>query len=68
MNENVNNELRKDKQIEVISDDLLYQEAVIECIKENEDIDFLLLNENLPGEEIKDFIKKIETNKKQRNF
>ena len=60
MNENVNNELRKDKQIEVISDDLLYQEAVIECIKENEDIDFLLLNENLPGEEIKDFIKKID--------
>ncbi len=59
MNEEVNKELRKIEGIEVISDDLLYQEAVLEKVKENENIDFILLNENLPGEKIEDFIPKI---------
>ena len=59
LNEEVNKELRKDKEIEVISDDLLYQEAVLEKIKENKNVDFLLLNENLPGEKIEDFIQKL---------
>lgn len=59
MNENVNNELRKHEDIKVISNDLLYQEAVIEYINENKEIDFLLLNENLPGERIENFIDKI---------
>lgn len=59
MNENVNNELRKQENIEVVSNDLLYQEAVLEYINENKDIDFLLLNENLPGEKLETFIEKI---------
>lgn len=59
MNENVNNELRKKENIEVVSNDLLYQEAVLEYINQNKDIDFLLLNENLPGEKIETFIEKI---------
>lgn len=60
MNEKVNNELRKKEDIEVISNDLLYQEAVLEYINENKEIDFLLLNENLPGEQIEKFIEKIK--------
>ena len=60
LNSKVNEELQKDREIEVIGNDLLYQEAVLECIEENEDIDFILLNENLPGDEIENFIRKIE--------
>lgn len=59
LNESINNELKKYKNIEVMTNDLLYQEAVLEYINENKDIDFLLLNENLPGEKIESFIEKI---------
>lgn len=59
MNENVNKELRKQENIEVLTNDLLYQEAVLEKIEENKEIDFILLNENLPGEELEQFIEKI---------
>lgn len=40
---------------------MLYQEAVLELLEENNDIDFILLNDELPGEEIQEFIKKINT-------
>lgn len=59
LNNFVNEELAKDSDIQVVERDLLYQEAVLECIEEHEKIDFLLLNEELPGEKIIDFIKKI---------
>lgn len=59
LNNSVNEELRKDPEIKVIGKDLLYQEAVLEVIEENEDIDYILLNDELPGEEITEFIKKI---------
>lgn len=60
LDDNVNKELKKDDNIEVLSEDLLYQEAVIEFIEENEKIDFLILNEELPGENIEKFISKIK--------
>lgn len=53
--------MRKDPEIEVVGKDLLYQEAVLELLEENNDIDFILLNDELPGEEIQEFIKKINT-------
>lgn len=59
MNENVNRRLREESDIEVSSTDLLYQEAVLDYLKENDKIDFLLLNENLPGEKIEKFIEKL---------
>ncbi len=59
LNNFVNEELAKDPEIQVVERDLLYQEAVLECIEEHEKIDFLLLNEELPGEKIIDFIKRI---------
>ena len=59
LNNQINEELRKDKDLQVIGNDYMYQEAVIETIEENDDIDYLLLNENLPGEEIEKFIAKI---------
>ena len=39
----------------------MYQEAVLEVLEENIDIDFILLNDELPGEEIQEFIKKINS-------
>lgn len=56
----MNIELTKEENIQVIEKDLLYQEAVIETIESNENIDYLLLNENLPGENLNEFINKIE--------
>lgn len=60
LNEDINNELKKNPKIEIVSNDLLYQEAVLEYLSQNKDIDFLLLNENLPGEKIEKFIEKID--------
>ena len=60
-----------------MTEDLLYQDAVREILNENDDVDFLLLNENLPGEEIGSFIEKInntkiiiftENNKKKQSY
>lgn len=56
----MNIELTKEENIQVIEKDLLYQDAVIETIESNENIDYLLLNENLPGENLNEFINKIE--------
>lgn len=60
LNTQVNNELSKDEEIEVIEKDLLYQDAVLEIIESNSNIDYLLLNENLPGDSLNEFINKIE--------
>lgn len=60
LNNQVNSELTKEENIQVIEKDLLYQDAVIETIESNENIDYLLLNENLPGENLNEFINKIE--------
>ena len=60
LSEQINNELQKDDNIEVLAEDFLYQDAVLEYIEENEEIDFLLINEELPGEEIESFINKIK--------
>ena len=60
LNNQVNSELTKEENIQVIEKDLLYQDAVIETIESNENIDYLLLNENLPGENLNEFINKVE--------
>ena len=64
LSEQINNELQKDDNIEVLAEDFLYQDAVLEYIEENEEIDFLLINEELPGEEIESFINKIKNRNK----
>ena len=47
----------------MVGKDLLYQEAVLDFLEENNDIDFILLNDELPGEEIIEFMKKIKKTK-----
>ena len=59
LNEDINKKLKNNKKITILSNDLLYQDAVINFIKKNPNIDFLILNDNLPGEKINLFIEKI---------
>lgn len=63
---NLNYNLRENKEIEVIGNDIPYQDGVLDILKGNSDITTLVLCEELIGEyEIKDFINKIfEINQK----
>lgn len=56
-NEEFNNKLKEKKELEIIGKDLQYQEAVIEMLEENNEIDLLILSSILPGQlNIKEFI------------
>ena len=50
LNEKINEELSKQKDITIVCKDILYQEALLEILEKNKNIDFLILNSNLPGE------------------
>ncbi|MGN1299070.1 MAG: hypothetical protein ACI4UE_03710 [Candidatus Scatovivens sp.] len=66
LNKNINEELKKDSEINLICKDILYQEALLEIIKKNKNIDFLILNSNLPGEKnIIEIIEKIKLENKK---
>lgn len=56
----LNSKLKELDEIEVIGNDIPYQDGVLDILKGNSEIDSLILHENLVGEyEIKDFINKI---------
>ena len=61
----LNSKLNEIDDIEVIGNDIPYQDGVLDILKENSEINILILHESLVGEyEIKDFINKIiEINK-----
>lgn len=63
LNKNINEELKKEKNINLICKDILYQEALLEIIKKNKNIDFLFLNSKLPGE--KNIVDIVEIIKKE---
>ena len=63
LNKTINEQLKKEKNINLICKDILYQEALIEIIKKNKNIDFLFLNYKLPGE--KNIVEIIEEIKKE---
>ena len=58
-NSDINMQLRSEPNIQVVGPDLLYQEAVLDLVEENDDIDYLLLSEDLPGSKIDIFLEKI---------
>ena len=64
----INEELRKDKEIQVLFTDIQYKEGIIECMEQRKNIDYILLSEKIvPKEEIKNIVIKIkEKNKKSR--
>lgn len=45
----INEKLKKEK-IEVIGKDIQYKEGILEILENNKEINFILINENLPGE------------------
>lgn len=57
----LNNELKKEKDFIVIGKDIQYQEGVIEILKTEKEVDFLIISEALPGnEKIENLIEKIK--------
>lgn len=51
LNPEINLKLNKNKKINVVCKDILYQEAIFEILEKNENIDFIILSSMLPGEE-----------------
>lgn len=61
----LNRYLKRNPLFEIISEDIQYQEGILEFLEKQNQVDFLILSELLPGEfEIKELISKI----KQANF
>ena len=56
----LNNELKKIENINVVNNDIQYQEGILEIFEINMQIDFLILSELLPGKmDVMELIKKI---------
>lgn len=49
-NENLNNNLKKEKDFEILENDIFYQEGILEYLETNNNVDVLILYENLDGE------------------
>ena len=57
----LNEELRKEKNFEVIGRDIQYKEAILEILEKNKLIDIIIINEKIPGEmELEEMIEKIK--------
>lgn len=48
-NEKLNLQLKKEKNIEIISNDIQYKEGILETLEKYQNIDFLIINSLLPG-------------------
>ena len=60
-NPTLNEELKKEKFIEVIGKDIQYKEAILELLENNKEIDIIIINERMPGEiNFLELIKKIK--------
>lgn len=59
----LNNELKKYKEFQIMINDIQYQEAIIEFLEIEKNIDYIILNEILPGTiSIEEVINKIKMN------
>ncbi|MBO5004921.1 MAG: hypothetical protein J6D03_06750, partial [Clostridia bacterium] len=57
----LNNELKKYKEFQIMINDIQYQEAIIEFLEIEKNIDYIILNEILPGNiSIEELINKIK--------
>ena len=57
----LNEELKKEKNFEVIARDIQYKEAILEILEKNNQIDIIIINEKIPGEiKIEELIQKIK--------
>ena len=65
-NPNLNEELKKEKNMNIVCKDIQYKEAILELLEKNIEVDIIIIYENLPGEiSLIETIEKIrEKNKK----
>ena len=49
-NQNLNNTLKKEKEFEILENDIFYREGILEFLEKNKNIDILILYEKLYGE------------------
>ncbi len=62
-NPKINNELKKYKLFNIINNDIQYQDGVLEILEINKKIDYLILNQLLPGNyRLEELIEKIQEN------
>jgi len=60
-NKNLNQKLKEEKDFEIVTQDIPYQEGILEVLEQEKNINFLILSELLPGEiELKELIEKIK--------
>ena len=60
-NPKLNQKLQEEKEFQIIGEDIQYQEGILEFLEQNDDIDYLILNELLIGNiELKELIEKIK--------
>ena len=60
-NPKLNEKLQEEKEFQIIGEDIQYQEGILEFLEQNDDIDYLILNELLVGNiELKELIEKIK--------
>ena len=60
-NPNLNEILKKENNLKIMSDDIQYKEGILEFLELNKNIDFIILSELIPGNlEIKELIQKIK--------
>ena len=60
-NEYLNNILKKESNIEILCNDIIYKEGILEILEKYEDIDVLIFSETLTGEiDLKELINKIK--------
>lgn len=64
INQNVNNKLKQYNDIEIVMNDIQYQEGIFEALEVELNIDYIILSELLPGSQtIKELIEKIQQKK-----
>ena len=67
-NPNLNEELKNENNVEIIGRDIQYKEGILEILEKNIKINYIIIDEKLPGEiELKEVIEKIlEKNKETK--
>ncbi len=65
-NQKINEKLKEDKEIEIISNDIIYQEGIFEILEKYKEIDYIIISKKIYGNiQIEELIKTIkEKNKK----
>lgn len=60
-NPELNNEIKKEKNLKIINKDIIYKEGIIEILEEKKEINLIIINYDLPGKiEIEDLVNKIK--------